>query len=169
MNKRIRLALLLGIAVLSCSSNYLVPNSLKGQGHTPGNRRENKPQFMPVTARAVIKGDVIELEVARTPEQIALGLMFRDDLPVDRGMLFIYEPAAIARFWMKNVSMALDMIFLLEGEITAIAHSVPPCRSAVCPVYGPDSLVDRVIELRAGRAEGLGLAVGDRIRVEFLN
>jgi uncharacterized membrane protein (UPF0127 family) len=61
------------------------------------------------------------------------------------------------------------MIFLREGEVKAIASAVPPCQTDNCPVYGPEeTLIDQVIELRGGRANELGLAVGDRIEVDFL-
>ncbi len=162
------MAVLLAIALLGCSPDPTIQNPHNGQDGAFKARHKNQPQILPVAARAFIRGEVIELEVAETPAQIELGLMFRDILPDDRGMLFIYKRASIARFWMKNVSSPLDMIFLLEGEITAVLHSVPPCSGEMCPVYGPESPVDMVIELRGGRSEGLGLAVGDRVEVEFL-
>ncbi len=160
MNTRICFAGLSAVLLWGCFSTAVVQNSRE---------RPTRAQVLPVTARVVIQGKVLELEVARTPEQISSGLMFREELPADRGMLFIYEPARAVRFWMRNVFLPLDMIFLREGEIIHIARSVPPCRGMVCPAYGPDAPVDRVIELRGGRAEELGLAVGDPMRVEFLD
>jgi uncharacterized membrane protein (UPF0127 family) len=169
MNKKISLVILLAIVLLGCSSNLLVQNSLEEQANATENQQENKAQILPIAAKVVIKGEVIELEVAKTPEQQALGLMFREDLPANRGMLFTFEPARVTRFWMKNVSIPLDMIFLREGEVKAIASAVPPCQTDNCPVYGPEeTLIDQVIELRGGRANELGLAVGDRIEVDFL-
>jgi uncharacterized protein len=69
---------------------------------------------------------------------------------------------------MKNVSIDLDLIFLSQGEIQLIASNVPPCQETPCPTYGPDVLIDQVIELRGGMAQELGIKVGDRIIVEFL-
>jgi uncharacterized membrane protein (UPF0127 family) len=170
MNQKISLVILLAIALLGCSSHPLVQNSLEEQAKAIENQQKNQGQVLPITAKAIIKGEVIELEVAKTSEQKALGLMFREDLPANRGMLFIFEPATVTRFWMKNVSIPLDMIFLREGEVKAIADDVPPCKSAECPVYGPEeTLIDQVIELRGGRANELGLAAGDRIEIEFFN
>jgi len=105
----------------------------------------------------------IGLEVAKTPQEQAIGLMFRTELPDDRGMLFPIEPARNVRFWMRNVQIELDMIFLREGIVQAIIPNVPPCFSETCPNYGPDVPVDGVIELKGGRAAQLGLKVGDRI------
>ncbi len=170
MNRKINLVILLAIALLGCSSNALVQNRLEERANATENQQEKTAQVLPIAAKAVIKGEVIELEVAQTPEQQALGLMFREELPDNRGMLFTFEPARVTRFWMKNVSIPLDMIFLREGEVKAIAAEVPPCQNNNCPVYGPEkALIDQVIELRGGRASELGLAVGDRIEVEFFN
>ncbi len=130
---------------------------------------ETRGQVLPITAQAEIAGELFELEVARTPEQQALGLMFRDELADNRGMLFPFANPRPTRFWMQNVSISLDMIFLRDGQVMAIADNVPPCTTPSCPTYGPDTLIDQVIELRGGRAEELGLQPGDRIVVEFLD
>lgn len=127
-------------------------------------------QMLPIGAIATISGAEIQLEVTRTPVQQAMGLMFRPALPDDRGMLFSFDPPRPVSFWMKNVPVDLDMIFLRDGVVMAIAANVPPCSSDPCPTYGPGGLVeiDRAIELRGGRAAELELAVGDRIEIEFL-
>ena len=132
--------------------------------------RSDRGQVLPITAQAIINERVIDLEVAQTPQQQAMGLMFRDALPDDRGMFFPFEEARIARFWMSNVPVALDMIFLKEGKVVEIA-TAPPCDTepSNCPLYGPDTPVDSVIELRGGRAKELGLAAGDAIEIEFLD
>lgn len=124
-------------------------------------------QMLPVTAKANIGQAVIELEVALTPQQQATGLMYRTSLPDNRGMLFPFEEARYAQFWMKNVAMNLDMIFLRQGVIEAIYPNVPPCLAEPCPTYGPQTLVDQVIELKGGRATELGLKKGDRISIAF--
>ncbi|MEB3213753.1 MAG: DUF192 domain-containing protein [Leptolyngbyaceae bacterium] len=122
-------------------------------------------QMLPITAEATIREHVIQLEVAQTPRQQAVGLMFREDLPDNRGMLFPFNPPRPVQFWMRNVQFPLDMIFLYNGEIKAIAPSVPPCTTPSCPTYGPDGDVEYVLELKGGRAEALGLSVGDRVDI----
>lgn len=126
-------------------------------------------QMLPITATAEIGEATIQLEVAQTPEQQATGLMFRESLPDNRGMLFPFEFERTARFWMKNVPVSLDMIFLNGDRIVGIANNVPPCESNPCPVYGPEALVDKVIELRGGRAAELGIEVNDEISISLLN
>ena len=130
-------------------------------------RATTSGQVLPVSARARIADRPIELEVAKTAEQQAMGLMYRTSLPDDRGMLFEFKPARLVNFWMKNCKISLDMIFLRDGVVEAIEVSAPPCTVDPCPTYGPDTAVDRVIELRGGRAAELGVKVGDRIEIEF--
>lgn len=125
-------------------------------------------QQLEVSAQVAIAGEIIELEVARTREQQALGLMYRPELPDNRGMLFPFAYPRVVTFWMKNVPVPLDMVFLLDGDVKAIAASVPPCTTPSCPVYGPNEPVNQVIELRSGRAAELGLQVGDRLEIQFL-
>ena len=126
-------------------------------------------QMLPITAIAEIGGETIELEVAKTPEQQATGLMFRESLADNRGMLFPFQYERTARFWMKNVPISLDIIFLNGDRIVGIAANVPGCQSEPCPVYGPEALVDRVIELRGGRAEELGIEVEGEISIKLLS
>ena len=133
-------------------------------------KSRNEGQMLPITARASISETIIDLEVAKTPAQQSMGLMFRDALPDNRGMYFPLGQSRIARFWMNNVPVALDMVFLQGERVVAIA-TAPPCTTEPenCPLYGPDEVVDGVIELRAGRAKELGLSVGDTIEIRYLD
>lgn len=125
-------------------------------------------QQLPLSAQIKVANQVIQLEVAGTPEQQAIGLMNRTNLPDDRGMIFDFGSPRRTSFWMKNTLIPLDMVFLLNGKVQAISSNVPPCKADPCPTYGPNVLVDQVIELRAGRASELGLKQGDRLNVQKL-
>ncbi len=127
-------------------------------------------QQLPIEAIARIGDLTFELEVARTPQQQQMGLMFRDPLPDNRGMLFPYDPPQTVAFWMYNVPTTLDMIFILDDEVVYIANDVPGCPTLPCPSYGPGStqLVEAVLELRGGRAGEIGLQIGDPITIEDL-
>jgi uncharacterized protein len=124
-------------------------------------------QKLPETAQVTIKGQTIRLEVARTAQEQSIGLMYRTNLPKNRGMLFVFEPARPVRFWMKNTLIPLDMIFMSNGVVKYIGAKIPPCQADPCPNYGPEGQIDidRVIELRSGRAAELKLKVGDRLKV----
>ncbi|MDJ0707687.1 MAG: DUF192 domain-containing protein [Leptolyngbyaceae cyanobacterium MO_188.B28] len=136
--------------------------------------RENQTdlgQVLPISAQTEIGDQIILLEVAVTPQEQALGLMYRTELADNRGMLFPFVPARPVSFWMWNVPISLDMIFLFQGAVVDIAADVPSCTTRPCPVYGPErrQLVDRVIELRGGRAAEIGIQVGDVITINPLD
>lgn len=151
---------------LACSPSPARPSS-NGLALAPSQPRG---QQLPVTAVAELGGQRIALEVAQTPEQQALGLMYRPALAPNRGMLFPISPPRPVSFWMRNVPVPLDMVFIYQGRIQALASQVPPCIADPCPTYGPQGqLVDQVIELAAGRAAELGLEVGDGVAVRSLD
>ena len=160
MKKVLSSLVILGL-LLGCSSNELAELDFQVSEASEG-------QMLPVEAIVKFENEQIELEVAQTPQQQATGLMYREVLPPDRGMLFPFEELRMARFWMKNVTIPLDMVFLRDDEIQAVIPNVPPCTTTPCPTYGPPMLVNQVIELPGGRAAELGLEAGDRITIEFL-
>jgi uncharacterized protein len=172
------LGLILGICLIGCSPTApvnsgdisLIPQPETTKVANNVNSAENLGQMLPISAQArFANGEVFQLEVTRTPTEQALGLMYRRDLPDDRGMLFSFSPAQRVNFWMKNVVIPLDMIFLRDGVVRAIAANVPPCKQEPCPTYGPDTTVDQVIEIRGGRAAELGIKVGEQVKIEFFS
>ncbi|QMS90587.1 DUF192 domain-containing protein [Nostoc edaphicum CCNP1411] len=168
MSRRLSLlSILLSIFLMGCSMPTTAkPPSLTSGSQTPA--PENLGQTLPISAKAIVpNGTTIKLEVAQTPEQQAMGLMYRPALPDDRGMLFGFPSAQPVSFWMKNVPVPLDMVFLQNGVVKYIQASAPPCTSQPCPTYGPNTPIDKVIELRSGRAAELNLKVGDTVKIEF--
>lgn len=157
--------LLLEILLLGCTPIATPPSPTIPSPATPVATVPPAGQQLPITAEITIGGKVLRLEVAETPQEQATGLMYRSDLPDDRGMIFPMRPPRPAQFWMKNVPVALDMVFLYEGKIIAIVPQAPPCKVLDCPVYGTQDLVDHVLELRSGRAKELGLKVGDEATI----
>ncbi|TAE54734.1 MAG: DUF192 domain-containing protein [Nostocales cyanobacterium] len=160
------LCLILSFLLICCSPASTASDTSVNPTTTSTHRGQN----LPISAQAILpQGEKINLEVAETPQQQMMGLMYRPALPDDRGMLFVFPSAQPVRFWMKNVPVALDMVFLHEGEIKYIENSAPGCQKEPCPTYGPNVPIDQVIELRAERAKELNLQVGDRISIKFLN
>ena len=161
-------SVLLSILLMGCSS----PTTAKSPAVIPESSTQtpvNAGQNLPISALATLpKGIKIELEVARTQEQQQMGLMYRQALPNNRGMLFIFPNPQPVKFWMKNVPVALDMVFLQEGIVKYIQASAPGCNREPCATYGPDVLIDQVIELRSGRAKELGLQKGNQVKIDFL-
>ena len=123
------------------------------------------PQQLPVTAQWCLEDRrCIALEVARTPKQQQIGLMQRPALPPLRGMWFPFDRPRPLSFWMFNTLAPLDMLFLRDNRVMAIAADVPVCPKLPCPSYGPRQLADGGVELAAGEAERLGIEAGDPVR-----
>ena len=158
--------MLLGVWLMGCTP----PTPAISPTANPSSQLDsmNLGQMLPISAQATVADYVIELEVARTESQKAMGLMYRTSLADNRGMLFLFEPSQTVNFWMKNVRIPLDMLFLRDGKVKAIAASVPPCNINPCPTYGSQTAVNQVIELRGGRASELGLKVGETVKIQFL-
>jgi hypothetical protein len=160
-------SMLLSVLLMGCS----VPTTAKPPTPTPGSKTPapvSLGQKLPISAKAILpNGTTIQLEVAKTPQQQQMGLMYRPALPDDRGMLFGFASPQPVSFWMKNVPVALDMVFLQNGVVKYIQAAAPPCASEPCPTYGPNTPIDKVIELRSGRAAELKLKVGDIVKIKF--
>jgi uncharacterized membrane protein (UPF0127 family) len=110
-------------------------------------------------------GTVFALEVARTPEQVAQGLMFRESLAPASGMVFVFDAPRPQAFWMKNCHFALDMVFALaDGTVVDVIEGVPPCAADPCPSYPSRAPADTVVELAAGEAKRHGVVRGARLR-----
>jgi uncharacterized membrane protein (UPF0127 family) len=105
------------------------------------------------------------VEVMRTPEQLAQGLMFRRYMPDDRGMLFDFKTEQPVQFWMKNTYLPLDMIFISKaGKIVSIAENAEPLSEKLIPSGGP---VLGVLEVNAGTAARIHAQPGDTVRASI--
>lgn len=101
------------------------------------------------------------VEVARTPEQQAKGLMFRTELADDRGMLFPHQRPREVSMWMRNTYITLDMVFIRQdGVVHRIEARAEPLSERIIDSRGE---VSAVLELAGGAAERLGLKPGDRV------
>jgi len=102
------------------------------------------------------------VEIADDDAERNRGLMFRDPLPDDRGMLFHFQEPEMASFWMRNTPSSLDIIFIgVDGRILNIAERTTPYSEDGIPAAG---LTRGVLEIRGGRARELGIRPGDRVR-----
>ena len=101
------------------------------------------------------------VEIADDENERQHGLMYRDPLPDDRGMLFHFQEPEHASFWMRNTPSSLDIIFIgVDGRILNVAERTTPYSEAPVPAVG---LTRGVLEIRAGRAEELGITAGNRV------
>ena len=108
------------------------------------------------------------VEIADTQQKQALGLMFRDNMPANQGMLFIFQTEAPRSFWMKNTRIPLDILYFdKDFKLVGIAADTPPCRVRRCPSYPSNAPAKYVLELNAGKASELGVVLGDSMRVDL--
>jgi uncharacterized membrane protein (UPF0127 family) len=107
------------------------------------------------------------VELATTPAEQELGLMFRQSLDKGRGMLFIFQQAGDYSFWMKNTLISLDMIWIgPDKKIVFISAAAPPCKNDPCPLLDPAQNASYVIEVNAGEMARIGAKVGDTMVIE---
>ena len=110
----------------------------------------------------ILNGERFTVELATTPEKQALGLMFRDSMPDDRGMLFLFPSERMRSFWMKNTRIPLDILYFDQDlRLVSVAANARPCRTQRCPGYPSDGPAKYVLELNAGKAGDLGVKPGD--------
>lgn len=118
---------------------------------------------VPLSIRtAAGKTHAFKVEVARSESEQARGLMFRDKLAPDGGMIFPMNPPRPASFWMKNTVIPLDLIFIRpDGTIARISAEAVPY--SLEPIVSGEP-VSAVLELAGGRAAELGISEGDKVR-----
>jgi uncharacterized protein len=112
-------------------------------------------------------GEIIQAEIADTMKKRAEGLMYREHLAKDHGMLFTFDQAQPWTFWMKNTKIPLDIIWMNEKkQIIHIARNVPICTRTDdgCPQYQPNDPAMYVLELSGGEAERLKLEKGTKLQ-----
>lgn len=112
-----------------------------------------------------VGGQRFAVELADDFEERARGLMYRESMPENSGMLFVHENEAPLAYWMKNTKIPLDILYF-DGErrLVSIQRGVPTCTAGDrCPNYPSRGPAKYVLELNAGRSDELGLEPGDRI------
>jgi uncharacterized membrane protein (UPF0127 family) len=117
--------------------------------------------------RAILpSGAAYSIEIARTPEEQAQGLMFRESLPERTGMLFPFAEPGVHRFWMKNTMIPLDIIWMDgAGRVLFVSSDTPPCKADPCSNYGPEVPAASVLEIAGGLAAREKVTVGSRIDI----
>ncbi|MDJ0627194.1 MAG: DUF192 domain-containing protein [Rhodobacter sp.] len=116
--------------------------------------------------RADLRGDWgtarFTIEVADEPEEVQRGLMFRESMPANAGMLFIYDRPQLVGFWMKNTLIPLDMVFVgSDGVVRKVhANAIPGDETTI--IGGRD--IQFVLEINGGMASMLGIGPGTELR-----
>ncbi len=109
-------------------------------------------------------------EIADTPEKRATGLMNRMALDDNAGMLFVFPTEQRQSFWMKNVRIPLDIMFVTaDMRVFEIYRSVPPCASDPCALYTSSAPIKYVLEVNSGFSERNGITSGDAVLIPPLS
>ena len=122
--------------------------------------------FKPASLKIETKNGpvLLNVEVADTEAKREQGLMFRRLMSDDHGMIFLFDVEQEISMWMKNTYIPLDMVFIgADWRIRHIAHDAEPFSTDVISSRRPAS---RVLEIAAGQAKKLGLAVGDKVDLQ---
>lgn len=131
------------------------------EGGTP-NTAQPKLRTVPLTITAP-NGTAhrFTVELAVTPREQEIGLMFRRSVPADSGMLFTWSRPQVSQMWMMNTLVPLDMVFIdANNRVDSVAENTVPRSLAVIASSGP---VVATLELAAGTTAKLGINVGDRV------
>ncbi len=115
-----------------------------------------------------VGGQRYEVEIADSDASRAQGLMFRDSMPANHGMLFIHDAEEPQAYWMKNCKFPQDMLFFdNDRKLVSQQRDVPPCSAGdACPIYPSNAPARYVLELNAGQAAKLKLQDGSEIRFD---
>jgi uncharacterized protein len=169
---RPRTALWLAIAFVACSSRAPAP----AHSDTPAEPAVPPPAKITAEAKAaptVVLAPAgaapirVTVELARTNEERRRGLMYRQNLAPDTGMLFLFEEDEIHGFWMKNTLISLDMIFIrADGTVAGVVENAAP-RTLETRTVGLPSR--HVLEVIGGYAKALGIAAGTKVSYENID
>lgn len=109
-------------------------------------------------------GKVLRSEVMVKDEDRARGLMYRDSLAADRGMLFVFDEVNHHTIWMKNCRFPIDIVWLdAKRKVVDVKEGAPPCLSEPCATYAPRRPAAYVLEINAGQARRERVKVGSRL------
>ena len=155
------LAPMLALAPSACSPQ--AAESTAQQAPAPASvHPQSGLEVIRLTVTAGGRSHAFRVEVARSPQDQARGLMFRTAMGADEGMLFPYDPPRIASFWMRNTVIPLDLIFIGPDHrvINVAANAVPYSEESI----RSDAPAIAVLELNGGRAAELGIGPGAEVR-----
>jgi uncharacterized membrane protein (UPF0127 family) len=112
-------------------------------------------------------GQPIAAEISCRPSELRHGLMYRSELPQNRGMLFVYRNPGLHQHWMRHCLIPLDIVWMdFHHRVREVMKSVPACNSILpsgCRLYGDVYDAVYVVELVAGTANRHGLKSGDQL------
>ena len=108
------------------------------------------------------------VDLAKTSQEHARGLMFRESLAENQGMLFIYPESQLHSFWMKNTLMPLDIIWINNNQVVYIYENATPCNTSnECNLITPVQKANQVLEINSGKVKELNINIGDKVSLSL--
>jgi len=118
--------------------------------------------------KACFKANCFDVDLAVSLREKEKGLMFKDILDINKGMLFVYDDEGAYSFWMKNTKIPLDIIWInSKSEVVYINANTQPCDEVNCPAINPGNNAKYVLEINAGMADNIGLKINDKLDLSF--
>lgn len=126
-----------------------------------------------VAKTITVGGKVVNIEVADTQDKRSQGLSGRTELPMDNGMLFVFDKKDLTpSFWMKDMKISIDIIWINDGKIVKIDKNVPMPASGTpdskLPIYSPGQPIDYVLEVTSGFSDSNNIKINDTIDLTAL-
>lgn len=120
------------------------------------------------TNHVCFKNHCFTVELAKTPTEREKGLMFRNELDQDRGMLFIYPKEGKYDFWMKNTLIPLDMIWIDKTKkVVSMSRNNQPCLVNECLIISSSVDAQYILEINGGLVDKLGIREGDYCTINY--
>ncbi len=113
----------------------------------------------------ILNNKTIYVEVADSPEEWQKGLMFRESLAENKGMLFIFPEEAPRSFWMKNTKISLGAIFISADLTVVNIETMEPCYEDPCRTYQSQGSAKYVLEVNKDVAQQNGIVTGSKISI----
>lgn len=147
--------LLIIVAGVVLAQNYLKTNSL----------------LFKKNPTVTINGHKFQVAIADSNEEKEIGLSKTESLPQDQGMIFLFEKPGFYSFWMKNMKLPIDIIYINNDQIVTIQNNVQPAKNDESPtIYTSTEPSDKVLEINSGLAEKYDLKKGDMVKYDnFVN
>ncbi|PIN94539.1 hypothetical protein COU53_03255 [Candidatus Pacearchaeota archaeon CG10_big_fil_rev_8_21_14_0_10_30_48] len=118
------------------------------------------------TNKVCFKEKCFKVEIANNEMKRSQGLMFRQILSENEGMLFVFPKEDNYNFWMKNTLIPLDIIWISKNEeIVFIEKNVLSCKEDPCQIYTSPKKALYVLEINSGQTEEIGINIGDKIMI----
>lgn len=117
----------------------------------------------------IINNKKFNIDIAKSVEQKEKGLSIYDKLPLNKGMIFVFNTPEYYAFWMKDMKFPIDIIYIRKNKIIDIFKNVPAPKSEneTLPIIKPKETADMVFEINAGLSDKYNFKIGDLVEIKL--